>query len=303
MKMHFNRYLCATALCAGLSVSAAAAPSAEDASPATNGTGVPLSSLKSAWEKVRAGTPVSQKGAPAKPGSCLVVIDPGHYADYGAGTYDTGATSSVNKLKETTVIDSVAGTLAGQVFKDTGCAVTFTRLPGQPYPYNPGLRDRKANREESLRGRARFAYALQETMAIEQMIFISLHANTHGNLRGGEVFVDSTTTKKEGPPTRAQSVNLAKKIAASYRTPAAPTTVHTDNFHVLDECDSLSLQTRKSLNGCVLLEMGYLDHPQEARYLAQIAKNPEPAARKIAQGIAAYRNETAAPPPAKLAFR
>ncbi len=224
--------------------------------------------------------------APA--GKALIVIDLGHGAYNSHGILDRGAVARSNGLTEMVVVDSVGGALATEL-RQKGYDVAFTRHPGERFYYRGTARD-------TLPARPAFAHELaQQTGHEQQLIFISLHADSHTNarVRGAHVYAQRSSALG-GLVNRAKnatSYDLASKLSTHFNIGASRTNVRTSDFSVLRNFEARSLKPeddKNVFNGAILLELGYLSNDADAHILNEAKNDPSAFAESLARGIHAF---------------
>lgn len=262
-----------------------------------NGFGVANATIERAWANVsRTQVPHGAEFTPVglqNPGRPLVVIDLGHGEDVKRNNkLDDGAVSAhvrgphmLSGLSETEVVDSLAKPLAARL-QEQGYDVAFTRNPGEQFRL-------EGDKGQTLHKRPEFAHALAREMGASDVMFVSLHANSASNpsANGSDVYINGGNRVATSPDSQA----LAGKIAGSYHlTPEQSTDIHAADLGVLRHFEKGAPATGH--HAAVLLEVGFLSNPNDAKNLAAMTQNPDHHARQIADGIVAYGAEAGLKP-------
>ncbi|WP_435641755.1 N-acetylmuramoyl-L-alanine amidase [Micavibrio aeruginosavorus] len=262
-----------------------------------NGFGVPNATIERAWSNVsRTKVPHGAEFTPVglqNPGRPLVVIDLGHGEDVKRNNkLDDGAISAhthgphmQSGLSETEVVDSLAKPLAARL-QAQGYDVAFTRNPGEQFRL-------EGDKGQTLHKRPEFAHTLAREMGASDVLFVSIHANSASNpsANGSDVYTNGGNRVATSPDSQA----LAGKIAGSYHlTPEQSTGIHAADLGVLRHFEKGA--PAAGHHAAVLLEVGFLSNPKDAKNLAAMAQNPDRHAQQIADGIAAYGLEAGLKP-------
>ena len=262
-----------------------------------NGFGVANATIERAWANVsRTQVPHGAEFTPVglqNPGRPLVVIDLGHGEDVRRNNkLDDGAISAHvqgphmhSGLSETEVVDSLAKPLAARL-REQGYDVAFTRNPGEQFRL-------EGDKGQTLHKRPEFAHTLAREMGASDVLFVSLHANSASNpsANGSDIYINGGNRVATSPDSQA----LAGKIAGSYHlTPDQNTGIHAADLGVLRHFEKGA--PAMGHHAAVLLEVGFLSNPNDAKNLAAMTQNPDHHARQIADGIAAFGAEAGLKP-------
>ncbi len=249
----------------------------------TNGYGVSLVAIERAWanvtgdEKMPRGT-MPEDSASSNPRP-LVVIDPGHGCDIGSnGKIDPGSVSSqVKGLTEVAVVDKVSTSLADKLHA-MGYQVAFTRNPGEPLRVS-------GSHDKTLRVRPEFAESLAKEMGANGVIFLSIHTNSveDKHAHGARVYAQGSN----GRVINGNSDLLADNISASYRMGNKSTKIRQADYGVLRNFEK-DLGRANEVNAGVLLELGFLSSPKDAKAMKDMMQSPDAYAENIARGIERY---------------
>ena len=110
---------------------------------------------------------------------------------------------------------------------------------------------------------------------------VSLHANSFGkeSAHGSRIYHDVDGADN----VNSNSVSLTENIANSYSIDDTASAVkHVGNLTVLDHFENFSSAPSSA---ATLIELGFLSNEDDARKLKEMSKNPEIAAKQIAEGI------------------
>lgn len=194
----------------------------------------------------------------------LVVIDPGH------GGVDPGAVNEAGGVLEKTVNIEISRRLA-RILESQGLRVRMTRQDDslRPHPGN--------------RGHVRRDLGLDERVALanrlEADLFISVHANGFWDRRcaGVEIFYCPGSTE-----SRRLAGHFHKAVSADHTSP--PCKVRPCGYFVL----------RQTAMPAVVVEVGYISNPREARLLSQPAYQ-ERLAQTFARAVNSYFADAGVP--------
>ncbi|MDI6710614.1 MAG: N-acetylmuramoyl-L-alanine amidase [Thermoanaerobacterales bacterium] len=195
--------------------------------------------------------------AAASPKGPLVVIDPGH------GGVDPGAVDKVGGVLEKTVNIEVSRRLA-RILESQGFRVRMTRQDDGPWPHPSG------------RGCFQGLIGLDERVALANRLkadlFVSVHANGFWDRRCAGVEVFYCPGSAEG---RRLAGLFHKAVTADRPSPSCK----------VRPCGYLVL--RGTTMPAVVVEMGYISNPREARLLTRPAYQ-ERLAQAFARAVSSY---------------